>query len=172
MHKRYLETLSQWKHTQRNELHRIEIIRNPFLNLMKEVTQVLFTITDTFSHEAGDGAVKDAARDARVVGHWIFLHLLERRELHDSVDDLLRERQVQVLHDSHYFSTGILVEERAEQHQQIQSSADSVSSSVFDFTISRESRPNLFHVLIEQVEDVPSLLLLPVAFHMVVPGAP
>lgn len=75
---------------------------------MTGLTQLFFAITDTFSHEAGDGAVKDRARDAGVVGHWIFLHLLEGRELHDSVDDLVRERQVQVLHDSHYFSMGIL----------------------------------------------------------------
>lgn len=74
---------------------------------MKDMTQH-FAITDTFSHEAGDGAVKDGAWDAGVVGHWIFLHLLERRELHDLVDDLVRERQVQVLHDFHHFSTGIL----------------------------------------------------------------
>lgn len=133
---------------------------------MKDLTQLFFAITDTFSHEAGDGAVKDGARNARVVGHWIFLHLLERRELHDSVDDLVRERQVQVLHDSHYFSTGILVEERAEQHQQLQSPAACLTLQ------SVVSRPDLFHVLVEQVEDVPSLLLLPVAFHMVVPRAP
>lgn len=77
---------------------------------MKDVTQQFPAITDTFSHEAGDGAVKDRAWDAGVVGHRIILHLLERRELHDSVDDLVRERQVQVLHDPHYFSTGILRE--------------------------------------------------------------
>lgn len=67
-----------------------------------------FAITDTFSHEVGDGGVKDGLWDAGVVGHGVLLHLFERRELHDLVDDLVRERKVQVLHDSHHFPTRIL----------------------------------------------------------------
>lgn len=32
--------------------------------------------------------------------------------------------------------------------------------------------PYLFHVLIEEVKDIPLLFLHPVTFHMVIPGAP
>lgn len=32
--------------------------------------------------------------------------------------------------------------------------------------------PYLFHVLVEEIKDIPPLLLLPVTFHIVIPGAP
>lgn len=32
--------------------------------------------------------------------------------------------------------------------------------------------PYLFHVLVEEIKDVPLLFLRPVTFHMVIPGAP
>lgn len=60
--------------------------------------------------------------------------------------------------------------ERARRAKQGASS----SSKVFDFVIrhTHVNLPNLFHFFIEQVKDVLSFLLPPVAFHMVIPGAP
>lgn len=62
----------------------------------------------TFSHEGRDGHVEDFWWHTRVVGHRVVLHVLKRCELHNSVDDLVRHRQVQVLHDCPHYTCRIL----------------------------------------------------------------
>lgn len=62
----------------------------------------------TFSHEAGDGLVKNNIGNAGVVGHWVLLHVFEGRQPHNVVDDIIREGQVHVLHDTFHFASGIL----------------------------------------------------------------
>lgn len=66
----------------------------------------------TFSHEGRDALIKNELWDAGVVGHGVFLHALEGRQLHDSADNLIRERQVQVPHDALHFTSRILVEHK------------------------------------------------------------
>lgn len=44
----------------------------------------------TFSHERRDGVVKYDLWDRRVVGHWVVLHDIKGRQLHDLVDDVIR----------------------------------------------------------------------------------
>lgn len=62
----------------------------------------------TFSHEFGDGLIKNLFAKEAIVEHRVLLHVLEGRHLHSVVDDIVREVQVEVLHDSFNFTSGIL----------------------------------------------------------------
>ena len=62
----------------------------------------------TFPHEGGDGLVEHGFGDEGVVGHGVVLHGLERRELHDAADDVLRKGQIQVAHDALHLPARVL----------------------------------------------------------------
>lgn len=64
----------------------------------------------TFSHEGRDGMIKNRCWNAGVVGHRVFLHALKRRELHNFTDDLIRDGQVEIIHDTLHFTPRILGE--------------------------------------------------------------
>lgn len=122
----------------------------------------------TFSHEVGDGAIKNRLRDAGVVGHGVLLHHLERCELHNFVDGLIRERQVQVPHHALHFPTRVLWWGAAFFSNM--SHALVICPAVY-VTCARDLS-DLFHVFIEEVEDILLVFLPPETFHMVVPGSP